>query len=87
MEAHANSEAAQTALWHRVLELEVQNEHLRRRTRTSTPENASQRKRKRDAIEAVPTRLAGAQEHARMAQSSTLASKIEEKKSYIIEEI
>ncbi|KAA6408596.1 MAG: hypothetical protein FRX48_07678 [Lasallia pustulata] len=86
-EAHANSEAAQTALRHRVLELEVQNEHRRRKTRSTTPENASQRKRKRDAIEAVPMRLARAQERARMAQSSTLASKIESKAISTIEEL
>lgn len=65
----------------------MQNEHRRRKTRSTTPENASQRKRKRDAIEAVPMRLARAQERARMAQSSTLASKIESKAISTIEEL
>ena len=65
----------------------MQNERRRRNTRSTTPENASQRKRKRDAIKAVPTRLARAQEHARMAQSSTLASKIEAKTISTTEEL
>ena len=75
-EAHASSQAAQTALRDRVIDLEVQNQNLRRRTtdiETLTPENASQRKRKRDAVESVPSRSTGA------AEGSALASEIDAK--------
>lgn len=75
------------ALREKLFEAEVQNRDLRGKMRdavTLTPESASQRKRKRDA---VLSQSGKAQEHTRAADASTLASKVEAKTNVIMGEL
>lgn len=89
-QACADVEAAQTVLREKLFEAEVQNRDLRgniKDTVTLTPENASQRKRKRESIASVSSQSRKAQEHARAAEGSTLASKVEAKTNLIMGEL
>lgn len=82
-----DGEATQMTLREKLFEAEVQNRDLRgkmRDTVTLTPESASQRKRKRDA---VFSQSGKAQEHTRAAEGSTLASKVEAKTNLIMGEL
>ena len=89
-DAHTKSEAAQTTLRDRVFELEVQNEELRgkiKETLSLTPENDSQRKRKRNGHDQVRSPYERRQKHPKSASASPTVVRAEVKINLIVDEL